>query len=159
MRDPAPGLEWTDPRGVTTLEQLLAGQGAFQSLQPDRIHAPGASGALWLRLRVARPVGSHLDWLAELPLPPLDSVTLYRQDAAGAWRGWTAGDKLAVASGPEPGHCPIDRLEVPPGQVHDAYFRIARNARSSSPGRSCFSARLRPSRCLDSSRATAASRW
>ncbi len=133
LRDPVPGLEWTDPRGATTLEQLLAGEGAFQPLQPGRIHDLGAAGALWLHLRVARPQSSHMDWLAELPLPPLDAVTLYQQDAAGAWRGQSAGDKLAVASWPEPGRFPIFRLEVPPGEVRDIYFRISHNAHSSIP--------------------------
>lgn len=133
LREPVPGREWTDPRGATTLEQLLAGKGAFQPLQPDRIHDLGATGALWLHLRLARPKSSHMDWLAELPLPPLDAVTLYQQDAAGAWRGQGAGDRLAVASWPEPGRFPVFRLEVPPGEARDVYFRISHNARSSIP--------------------------
>lgn len=133
VRDPAPGLEWTDPDGTATLQQVIASRGAFQPLQPDRIHVLGAAGALWLHLRVARPAGSRTDWMAELALPPLDAVTLYQQDPAGAWRGQAAGDKLAVASWPVPGRFPVFRLEVPPGQVRDVYFRIAHNARSSIP--------------------------
>ena len=133
LRDPAPGLEWTDARGGATLEQVLAGHGAFAPLRPDRIHELGASGALWLHLRVARPLDSHMEWLAELPLPPLDAVTLYQRDSTGAWRGQSAGDKLAVAAWPEPGRFPVFRLEVPTGQVRDVYFRIAHHARSSIP--------------------------
>ncbi len=133
LRDSAPGLEWTDPRGTTTLAQVLAGKAAFQPLQPDRIHDLGAAGALWLHLRLARPQSSHVDWLAELPLPPLDSVTLYQQDATGAWHGQSAGDKLAVASWPEAGRFPMFRLDVPAGAARDIYFRISHNARSSIP--------------------------
>lgn len=96
LRDPVPALEWTDPGGATTLEQLLAGQGAFQPLQPGRIHRLGATGALWLQLQLARPAGSHQAWVVELPLPPLDSVTLYQQDGTGAWRSQSAGRGCAV---------------------------------------------------------------
>ena len=133
VRDPAAGLEWTDAAGTATLQQILAGAGAFQPVQPDRIHVLGAAGALWLHLRIARPAGSHTDWMAEIPLPPLDAVTLYQQDQDGSWRGQSAGDKLAVASWPEPGRFPVFRLEVPPGEARDVYFRIAHNARSTIP--------------------------
>lgn len=133
LRDPAAGLEWTDPDGSTTLQQVLAGERAFGPRDSSRIHALAASGALWLHLRLARPPGSHMDWLAEIPLPPLDAVTLYQQDARGEWIARAAGDKLAVASWPEPGRFPVFRLEVPPGESRDVYFRIAHNARSSIP--------------------------
>ena len=133
LRDPAPAVEWTDPGGGATLRQVLADPSRFAPVGPDRIHSLGASGALWFHLRVARPIDSHMEWLAELPLPPLDSVTLYQQDPAGAWRGQTAGDKLAVTAWPEPGRFPVFRLEVPPGQVRDVYFRITHSARSSIP--------------------------
>lgn len=133
LRDPAPALEWTDPQGTATLEQVLAGKAAFQPLQADRIHDLGRAGALWLHLRLARPKSAHIDWVAELPLPPLDAVTLYQQDATGAWRGESAGDRLAVASWPEPGRFPMFRLDVPPGEVRDVYLRISHNARSSIP--------------------------
>ncbi len=133
LRDLPPAAEWTDPAGQATLAQVVAGQGAFEPRQPDRIHALGTSGALWIQLRLVRPDSSHFEWMAELPLPPLDNVTLYQQDRSGAWHGQSAGDRIAVASWPEPGRYPVFRLEVPPGQVRDVYFRIAHNARSNIP--------------------------
>lgn len=133
LRDPPPASEWTDPGGKATLQQVVAGHGAFQPLQPERIHLLGPNGALWLHLRLVRPAGSHSEWVAEIPLPPLDAVTLYQQDRGGAWRGQTAGDKIAVASWPERGRFPVFRLEVPPGEVRDVYLRISHNARSSIP--------------------------
>ena len=133
LRDPPPAAEWTDPGGKATLEQVLAGKAAFQPLQPERIHALGAVGALWFQLRLVRPPNSHLDWVAELPLPPLDTVTIYQQDQAGAWRSQSAGDRIAVAAWPEPGRFPVFRLEVPPGAARDVYFRVSHDARSSIP--------------------------
>lgn len=133
LRDPPAAAQWTDPGGQASLEQVVAGQGAFEPRQADRIHALGASGALWLHLRLVRPRSSHSEWMAELPLPPLDAATLYQQDSSGAWRGQSAGDTLAVASWPEPGRFPVFRLEVPPGQARDIYFRITHNARSNIP--------------------------
>ena len=130
--DPPPAGEWTDASGQATLAQVLAGQARFTPLQADRIHSLG-TGALWFHLRLLRPAGSHMEWVAEIPLPPIDAVTLYQQDSAGAWRGQTAGDKLAVASWPEPGRFPVFRLEVPPGEARDIYFRVQHNARANIP--------------------------
>ena len=129
LRDPPPASEWTDPSGQATLRQVLAGQGGFQPRQSERIHLLGPNGALWFHLRLVRPSNSHSEWVAELPLPPLDAVTLYQQDPAGTWRAQTAGDKLAVASWPERGRFPVFRLEVPPGEARDVYFRVSHNAR------------------------------
>ena len=133
LRDPPPAWEWTDTGGEATLAQVVADRAAFQPLQPGRIHVLGPNGALWVHLRLVRPAMSHAEWVAEIPLPSLDAVTLYQQDSAGGWRGQASGDKLAVASWPERGRFPVFRLEVPPGESRDVYFRIAHNARSSIP--------------------------
>ena len=132
LRDLPPAGEWTDQGGKATLAQVLAGQARFGPFQPDRIHALGA-GALWIQLRLVRPAGSQMEWVAEIPLPPVDSVTLYQQDARGAWRAQAAGDKLAVESWPEPGRFPVFRLDVPAGETRDVYFRVQHDARSSIP--------------------------
>ena len=133
-RDPPAGLEWTDPGGNATLAQLLAGAaGAFTPLDPARIRSLGTAGALWVHLRVARPPDSHMVWVAELPLPPLDAVTLYQQDGKGGWRAQSAGDRLPVVTWPEPGRYPVFLLEVPPGQTRDVYLRVQHNARSNIP--------------------------
>lgn len=132
LRDLPPAGEWTDRGGSATLAQVLDGQARFGPFQPARIHALGA-GALWIQLRLVRPAGSQMEWVAEIPLPPVDSVTLYQQDARGAWRAQAAGDKLAVASWPEPGRFPVFRLDVPPGETRDIYFRVQHDARSSIP--------------------------
>lgn len=133
LREPPAAWEWTDTGGTATLAQVIAGRAAFQPLQPERIHGLGARGALWLHLRLVRPPMSHAEWVAELPLPPLDAVTLYQQDAGGGWRSQAAGDKLAVAAWPEPARFPVFRLDVPPGATRDVYFRITHNALSSIP--------------------------
>ena len=133
LRDPPPAAEWTDPAGKATLQQVLAGRAAFQPQQADRIHTLGGGGALWLQLRLVRPPNSHWDWVAEFPLPPLDTVTIYQQDRTGAWRAQSAGDRIAVATWPESGRFPVFRLDVPPGEARDVYFRISHDARSSIP--------------------------
>jgi diguanylate cyclase (GGDEF)-like protein len=133
LRDPPPASEWTDPGGKATLEQVLAGRSAFQPLQPQRVRQLGSAGALWFQLRLVRPPNSHLDWVAELPLPPLDTVTVYQQDRSGAWRAQSAGDRIAVAAWPESGRFPVFRLDVPPGEARDVYFRISHDARASVP--------------------------
>ncbi len=82
----------------------------------------GEQGALWLRLRLQRN-DSH-GWLLAFPMPALDAVTVWQQDARGQWLSQTAGDTLAVSAWPEPGRYPHFRLELPPGQPRDVYVRI-----------------------------------
>ena len=132
LRDPPPAAEWMDTTGQATLAQVLGGHADFGRYDPARIHRLG-NGALWLQLRLQRPAGSHMEWLVEIPLPPVDRVTMYQQDAAGVWRSQTAGDRLAVASWPYPGRFPVFRLEVPPGEARDVYLQVQHNARSSIP--------------------------
>lgn len=130
--DPPPAGEWIDPGGNSTLEQVLAGQARFTPMRADRIHSLGKD-ALWIHLRVVRPADSHMEWVAEIPLPPVDKVTAYQQDARGAWRGRSAGDTLPVASWPEPARFPVFRLEVPPGEARDIYLRVQHNAHAHIP--------------------------
>ncbi len=119
------GQVWIDSQGSATLEQVhkVAGT-SFQPPHPDTIYALGEKGVLWVHYRMMRGRDERHGWLMALPMPAIDSVTLYQQDAKGQWQGQTAGDTLAVTTWPEPGRYPHFRLELPRGQVRDVYVRI-----------------------------------
>jgi two-component system, sensor histidine kinase LadS len=118
-------MAWLDSQGAASLEQVLrAGPTLFKPVQPDQMHSLGDQGALWLHYRVLRGRDQRHGWLLAFPMPILDQVTVYQQDAKGQWFGHSAGDTLAVAAWPEPGRYPHFRLDLPPGQARDVYVRI-----------------------------------
>jgi len=120
------GLAWVDPEGTASLEQVVKGAPAlFQQAPGDLIYSLGEHGALWVHYRLARGRDARHGWLIVFPMPALDAVTVYQQDAKGQWRSQTAGDTMAVAAWPEPGRYPHFRLDLPPGQPRDVYVRIA----------------------------------
>jgi two-component system, sensor histidine kinase LadS len=119
------GSAWIDVQGKATLEQvLLAGGARFGPTRPDLVYSLGEQGALWLHYRFVRGTNERHRWLLAFPMPALDWVTVYQQDAKGQWTGESAGDTIAVAAWPEPGRYPHFRLDLPPGQVRDVYVRI-----------------------------------
>lgn len=119
------GTVWIDPRGSATLEQAIQATGTrFQAGRPDIIYSLGDTGALWMHYRLLRGHNERQGWLLAFPMPALDSVTVYQQDARGQWLAQTAGDTLSVATWPEAGRYPHFRLDLPPGQVRDVYVRI-----------------------------------
>ncbi len=129
------GSAWVDAIGKTTFEQVLHGTGAFRPSRTDLIYSLGEDSNLWLHYRLARPRNERSGWLLVFPLPGLDSVTVYQQDAKGQWLAQTAGDTLAVASWPEPGRYPHFRLELPPSQARDVYVRIRHLSSANFPVR------------------------
>ncbi|MEO5672075.1 MAG: 7TM diverse intracellular signaling domain-containing protein [Ramlibacter sp.] len=117
------GHVWVDPQGTATLQQMLLSSGPrFEPARPDVIHSLGEHGALWMHFRLVR--ADRVRWLLAFPMPALDTVTVWQQDAAGQWLAQTAGDTLAVSTWPEPGRYPHFRLEMPVGQPRDIYVRI-----------------------------------
>lgn len=133
LRDSQPviGLEsrtsyWLDTLGTATIDQLTRGRERprFTRSQASQFHALGDSASLWLHLRLQRERDQRQEWLVELPIPLLDKVTLFQQDAMGQWQSQTAGDTVAVDAWPESGRYPFFRLDLPAGQTRDIYIRL-----------------------------------
>jgi len=127
------GSQWVDARGEALLTDVLAGKGAFTPLQMKQVHQLGSRGALWVHLRLVRAENSRDEWVLEVPLPLIDSVAVYHQDHAGAWRSEWAGDTMPVAGWREPGRFPVFRLELPRGAKRDVYLQIKHNATGNFP--------------------------
>ncbi|WP_194792936.1 sensor domain-containing diguanylate cyclase [Caenimonas koreensis] len=119
------GRGWIDATSNSTLEQVMQpGVASFQPTRPDLIYALGEPCALWLHYRLQRGRTDRVGWLLTVPMPAIDSVTVYQQDVNNRWVGHSAGDTLAVASWPEAGRYPAFRLDLPAGQPRDVYVRI-----------------------------------
>jgi two-component system, sensor histidine kinase LadS len=128
-QEPMDALEfasaWVDPGGTAKFEQIVQGSaGTFRPAQPDFVYSLGERGNLWLHLRILRGPHERSDWHLSFPMPVLDLVTVYQQNAIGAWYGESGGDTLAVATWAEPGRYPHFRLDLPRGQMRDVYVRI-----------------------------------
>lgn len=134
------GLQWIDARGDASLQEVLAGKGAFTPLQTGQIHELGPSGALWVHLRLARADSSRQQWILEVPLPLVDSVTLHSQDVLGDWRSESAGDTLAVNSWPEAGRYPLFRLDLPSAVARDVFLQVRHHGMANFPLRITSSA-------------------
>ncbi|MCJ0762053.1 sensor domain-containing diguanylate cyclase [Variovorax terrae] len=131
------GEAWVDPAGTASFEQVLAaGAEPFAPVQAGRVDALGAQGALWLHWRVTlAPTAAAGPWMLEFPLPYLDSVALYQQNASGAWQAQLAGDTVEMAAWPEAGRYPSFRLNLAPGQTRDLYARVNHLTPLSLPAR------------------------
>jgi two-component system, sensor histidine kinase LadS len=78
---------------------------------------------LWVRLDIDRKSSSTDHLVLWIPLPLLDSVTLYQPEADGKWRALRAGDRVPVISWPEPGRYPRFHLDLPQGKS-SVYLQI-----------------------------------
>ncbi len=121
-----PRLAWVDKAGTATLEQVQKlPSGSFAPAPPDTLYRLGATQALWLHVRVLQQAESRKQWRLSFPLPILDEVTVYQQDAQGRWQSLTAGDTIANDLWPESGRYPYFALEAPAGQLRDVFVRVA----------------------------------
>jgi two-component system, sensor histidine kinase LadS len=71
---------------------------------------------LWIRLDIDRKSEALEHTVLWVPLPLIDSITLYQRSAEGKWVSQKAGDRIAVASWPDPGRYPRFHLELPAGK-------------------------------------------
>ena len=124
---------WLDPSGAATLDEVLRSPARFQPVDGDTLHPTRDGNQLWMHLRLVRPRAEAGEWLLALPMPGLDAVTVFQQDAAGRWVGRSAGDTLAVADWPQPGRYPYFHLYLPSGQARDVYLRIRHHTPANFP--------------------------
>ncbi|NJS36166.1 MAG: diguanylate cyclase [Brachymonas sp.] len=85
----------------------LGGELMFDMKPQDRV---------WIRLDVERSAATMEHLYLWIPLPLIDSVTLYQRDEKGVWQSRSAGDRVPVASWPEPGRYPRFHLELSEGK-------------------------------------------
>ncbi|MFM9880432.1 MAG: 7TM diverse intracellular signaling domain-containing protein [Burkholderiaceae bacterium] len=116
---------WLDPMSTASIDSASGIHSKkFAPALQQTIYPLNKEQTLWLRLRVTQPEGNNNRWQLTIPLPLLDKVTLYQQDAQGKWVGQTAGDTLPNALWPESGRYPQFHLQIAPGQTKPLYLRV-----------------------------------
>lgn len=115
---------WVDNGAKATIDDVLNAPGNFQS-SPALERRPIATfDALWIRLRVVRAPGAPTAWTLNIPLPFLDSATLYVPDGQGRWRMQSAGDTLAQSQWHARGLYPDFAFNLPDGTPQDLYLQV-----------------------------------
>lgn len=110
---------WHEKPGSATIEQAsaISAVARYMPLAQEAMFDLKPQDRLWVRLDVERKSAALYHTVFWLPLPLIDSVTLYQQSADGTWQALRAGDRIAVAAWPEPGRYPRFHVELPMGKT------------------------------------------
>jgi two-component system, sensor histidine kinase LadS len=109
---------WHEKPGQASIEQAADPQAAsrYKPMDEEIMFDLKPQDRLWIRIDTERKSAGEEHSTLWLPLPLIDSVTLYEKDAKGLWKSRRAGDRIAVASWPEPGRYPRFHMELPMGK-------------------------------------------
>ncbi|GAB3666960.1 sensor domain-containing diguanylate cyclase [Ramlibacter alkalitolerans] len=118
------GEAWVDASGTKRVEDVAADAGiAWHATSDLKIYHLDGGQALWIRFTVP-PTPSTERWYLEVPYPGVDSVSLFVQNAAGAWTGRGAGDSLPLSAWPLPHRHPLLPIVVSPQEPRVHYVRV-----------------------------------
>lgn len=121
----APALAaYLDTTGKLTADQIAQPGTPFLPLDPNKAQLIG-DGALWLRFdaTIRDDVAAH--WRLILPLPTVDSATLYYRHAAGQWVKQQGGDSVPISQWAQAGRYPVFSLAQGTDQAVRYYLQIA----------------------------------
>jgi len=131
----AAAASWVQAGNSASVEQVARAGGQFAVLPGRPTFHLGEGKTLWMRVNLQRPASAPGDWVLEVPMPVLDSVTVYQRDASGQWKGQRAGDTIDVASWPEPGRYPFFRVALSAGESRDLVLKVQHSTSLSLPVR------------------------
>ena len=126
MRDiTAQAQWWFDSTGRATIDDVMrpAGPARFVRQDGETMYQLQPATSLWVRLEMQVPQGTADEWTLLVPLPLIDTVSLYHQDSKNHWEVQRAGDRVAVADWFTRGRYPTFRLEMGPGKT-TAYLKV-----------------------------------
>jgi two-component system, sensor histidine kinase LadS len=126
---------WVQSGEPAAIEKVVQNLGPFQPSAARPTYQLGRGKTLWLHLRVQRTADGASEWVLQVPMPVLDSVTAYQRNAAGQWKAQTAGDTVDMALWPEPGRYPFFRLMLAPGETRDVFLKVRHSTVLSLPVR------------------------
>jgi diguanylate cyclase (GGDEF)-like protein len=115
---------WIDTNSRATIETVALSPKGFASGLALNRHPLTDKDTLWIKLYFLRPAGNSAEWHLTIPLPFLDSATLYQPNAAGGWSVQTAGDTVAQVSWSKKWLYPEFDLNLATGATQVAYLRV-----------------------------------
>lgn len=115
---------WIDEGSHATIALVAGDTVTFKSDQADDYYPLNKFDTLWIKLSVKRPMGNTAQWTLNVPLPFLDSVTLYQADAAGRWVAQRAGDSVGQSDWSRQGLYADFELTLADSTPKDLYLQI-----------------------------------
>ena len=115
---------WIDSGSKATISDVVNAPGNFKSTPPLARQPIAIFDTLWIKLRVVRAPDAPAAWTLNIPLPYLDSATLYQADSQGNWRAQSAGDTLAQSQWHTRGLYPDFDIQLPTDAPHDLYLQV-----------------------------------
>ncbi len=110
---------WHEMTAKSTIVQVDSASIAseFAPLAEEKMFMLQPNERLWIRIDIDRLSAVHNHWSAWIPLPLIDSVTLYQWDEdKKSWLEQRAGDRISVKDWQEPGRYPRFHLDLPRGK-------------------------------------------
>lgn len=124
---------WLEPARLATINEAAASAEKFNIASPDAQNDLHDGNTLWVKLRLRQFVGSSQAWTLNIPLPFIDSVTLYQPDGAGHWFIQSAGNSLPQAQWSKHSLYPEFDIALAPGTDQDIYLQIRNFKRLNVP--------------------------
>jgi diguanylate cyclase (GGDEF)-like protein len=115
---------WIDTNSKATIEAVALSPKNFTSGLALTRHPLSDKDTLWIKLYLLRPPGNSAEWHLTIPLPFLDSATLYQPNATGGWSVQTAGDTIAQANWNKRWLYPEFDLSLTTGATQVVYLRV-----------------------------------
>jgi GGDEF domain-containing protein len=115
---------WIDEGSHAAIALIAGGAVNFKSGRAEDYYQLNKFDTLWIKLSVKRPMGNTAQWTLNVPLPFLDSVTLYQADAAGRWVAQRAGDSVGQSEWPRQGLYADFELTLADSTPKDLYLQI-----------------------------------
>jgi len=115
---------WVDTDSKATIEAVALSPKNFSTTLALTRQPLSDKDTLWIKLYLLRPAGNSSEWHLTIPLPFLDSATLYQANAAGGWSVQTAGDTIAQAHWNKRWLYPEFDLNMTTGATQVVYLRV-----------------------------------
>lgn len=126
---------WIDDRADATIQQV-AGSRVRERFQPHTFGQPfllSDTNAVWIRLVFRRAPGETGHWILSVPIPFLDSISLFQREGNGSWSEQKAGDALAHTEWSRQGLMPAFNLNFNGSAPQEVYLRVRNYTRSDIP--------------------------
>lgn len=119
---------WVDGSGSASIDEASGAfaRGAGRPVDSSQVMPLRPGTAVWYRLDLPA-VDVRTRAALRVEFAGIDSVELFRADAAGRWQSQRAGDSLPVAKWPAQHLQPAFIFAVQPGEIQPTYLRV-RNA-------------------------------
>jgi two-component system, sensor histidine kinase LadS len=115
---------WLESGTQATIETVVQTPLLLSPTAVSKVPSLTANSTLWIRLRLVRAENSAIPWRLHIPIPYLDSVTLYQRRLDNRWQASSSGDALSQTQWSRPGLYPEFDLNLPAGVPQDIYLQV-----------------------------------